>query len=62
MNVDVFWDVAPCSPYVNQRFGETYHLHLQLYADYTTLYPRKWQRSKLLTVNKEEINKSMTNL
>jgi hypothetical protein len=20
---------APCSPYVNQRFGGTYHLHLQ---------------------------------
>jgi hypothetical protein len=23
------WDIAPCSPYVNIRFGETYHLHLQ---------------------------------
>jgi hypothetical protein len=27
MNV-VFWDVAPCRPWVNRRFGETYRLHL----------------------------------
>jgi hypothetical protein len=25
----VFWDVAPCSPFVNRRFGGTYRLHLQ---------------------------------
>jgi hypothetical protein len=26
----VFWDITPCSPLkVNQRFGETYRLHLQ---------------------------------
>jgi hypothetical protein len=25
----VFWDIAPCSPYVNRRFGGTYGLHLQ---------------------------------
>jgi hypothetical protein len=25
----VFWDVAPCRYCVNQRFGETYRLHLQ---------------------------------
>jgi hypothetical protein len=25
----VFWDVAPCSSCVNQRFGGTYCLHLQ---------------------------------
>jgi hypothetical protein len=29
MNVAIFWDLAPCSPYVNRRFGGTYHLHLQ---------------------------------
>jgi hypothetical protein len=28
MNVAIFWDIAPCSPYVNLRFGATYH-HLQ---------------------------------
>jgi hypothetical protein len=25
----VFWDVAPCTPFVTRRFGETYGLHLQ---------------------------------
>jgi hypothetical protein len=25
----VFWDVAPCRPSVNRRFGGTYRLHLQ---------------------------------
>jgi hypothetical protein len=25
----VFWDVAPCSSWVNRRFGRTYRLHLQ---------------------------------
>jgi hypothetical protein len=24
MNVAIFWDIALCSPYVNQRFGRTY--------------------------------------
>jgi hypothetical protein len=28
-NVAIFWNLAPCSPYVNRRFGGTYHLHLQ---------------------------------
>jgi hypothetical protein len=23
------WNIAQCSLYVNRRFGETYHLHLQ---------------------------------
>jgi hypothetical protein len=27
--VSTFWNVAPYSPYKNQRFGRTYHLHLQ---------------------------------
>jgi hypothetical protein len=25
----IFWDVAPCTSCVNQRFGGTYRLHLQ---------------------------------
>jgi hypothetical protein len=25
----VFWDVAPCSSFMNRRFGGTYRLHLQ---------------------------------
>jgi hypothetical protein len=29
MNVAIFWAIAPCSAYVNKRFGGTYHLHLQ---------------------------------
>jgi hypothetical protein len=29
MSVAIFWNIAQCSPYVNQRFGGTYHLHLQ---------------------------------
>jgi hypothetical protein len=29
MNVATFWDIAPCSPYVNRCFGGKYHLHLQ---------------------------------
>jgi hypothetical protein len=28
-NVATFWDIPPCSPYVNRRFRGTYHLHLQ---------------------------------
>jgi hypothetical protein len=26
MNVAIFWHITPCSPYVNQSFGGTYHL------------------------------------
>jgi hypothetical protein len=29
MDDATFWDIAPCSPYGNQRFEEIYHLHLQ---------------------------------
>jgi hypothetical protein len=28
-DVAIFWDILPNSPYVNRRFGGTYHLHLQ---------------------------------
>jgi hypothetical protein len=29
-NVAILLDIAPCSQYVNRRFGGTYHLHLQV--------------------------------
>jgi hypothetical protein len=29
MNVVIFWDIVPCSLYVNQRFWGTCHFHLQ---------------------------------
>jgi hypothetical protein len=29
MNVGIFSDIGPCSPFVNRRFGGKYHLHLQ---------------------------------
>jgi hypothetical protein len=29
MNVAIFCDIAPCSPYVNRSFGRKYRLHLQ---------------------------------
>jgi hypothetical protein len=29
MNVAIFRNIAPCSPYVNRCFGGMYHLHLQ---------------------------------
>jgi hypothetical protein len=30
MKVPVFWHIAPCSPYMDRRFGGTYHLRLQV--------------------------------
>jgi hypothetical protein len=29
MKIFIFWDIAPCSPYMSRRFGGTYRLHLQ---------------------------------
>jgi hypothetical protein len=29
LNVAIFWDIAPCGPYVKRIFGGTYQLHLQ---------------------------------
>jgi hypothetical protein len=29
INVTVFWDIATCSEYVNERIRGAYHLHLQ---------------------------------
>jgi hypothetical protein len=29
MNVTTFWNKTSCNPYINRRFGRTYHLHLQ---------------------------------
>jgi hypothetical protein len=28
VNVAVFWEIAPCSLYVNRCFGGTYHVYL----------------------------------
>jgi hypothetical protein len=28
MNVTIYCDITPCSPYVNRHFGGTHHLHL----------------------------------
>jgi hypothetical protein len=28
MNIAIIWDIAPCSSYVNRRFGGTCNLHL----------------------------------
>jgi hypothetical protein len=28
-SVAILWDITVCSPYVKQRFGESYHFHLQ---------------------------------
>jgi hypothetical protein len=28
-NAAIFWDIAECSPYVNRRFGGTYHFNIQ---------------------------------
>jgi hypothetical protein len=57
MNAAIFWDIAPCSPYVERRFRGTYHLHLQgkelaeqgtslqqAIKAYTASYPRRCQR------------------
>jgi hypothetical protein len=29
IKIAIFWDIAPCSLYMNRSFGGTYHLHLQ---------------------------------
>jgi hypothetical protein len=29
MKIAIIWDIAPCSSYMNWRFGWLYHLHLQ---------------------------------
>jgi hypothetical protein len=28
-NVEIFWNIKPCIPYMNRRFGGTHHFHLQ---------------------------------
>jgi hypothetical protein len=37
MNGAISRDIASCGPYVNRRFGRTYHLHLQGQKSSTTL-------------------------
>jgi hypothetical protein len=29
MIISFLWDIGVCNPYMNRRFGGTYHLHLQ---------------------------------
>jgi hypothetical protein len=29
LEVPIFWDILPCTPYMNRRFGKNYHLHLK---------------------------------
>jgi hypothetical protein len=43
-NLAIFWDVEPCSLYVNRRFGGIYHLHLQGWKS-LELYPKRRQHS-----------------
>jgi hypothetical protein len=60
MNVAIFRDVEPCSPYMNHHFGVKYNFHLQgrksaeqetslqqvaSRTGYTALYPAGWQHS-----------------
>jgi hypothetical protein len=42
MKVVIFWDVAPCSPYVIRRFGRTYHILIQggVWCEYDTVLRR----------------------
>jgi hypothetical protein len=29
LDVDIFWNIAPCSPHLKQRIGGTYYLQLK---------------------------------
>jgi hypothetical protein len=35
LSVAIFWDIVPSSPYVNRRFGGTYHSTISLATCYT---------------------------
>jgi hypothetical protein len=54
MKIAIFWDIAPCSPYMNRRFllgwfndpedgGDTFLRNVGSYTYYTALYSRRWQ-------------------
>jgi hypothetical protein len=30
LNISIFWDIKPPSPYATRRFGGTYHLYLKV--------------------------------
>jgi hypothetical protein len=55
LNVTLLWDIAPCSPYVNRRFGSRWRCkffrNVGSHTDYTTLYPRRWQYCILIVQN-----------
>jgi hypothetical protein len=40
MKVSIFWDIALCSPYMNQHFGGTYHLVFGPNHRYRTQFTR----------------------
>jgi hypothetical protein len=48
MNVALFWDIAPCSPYVNRRFGGIYHIYRV--ENHPSKEPRcsRWPASSML--------------
>jgi hypothetical protein len=43
MKNTVFWDVAPCSYFVNRRFGGTYRLHLQGRKNPRAMNQSEWE-------------------
>jgi hypothetical protein len=42
MNVAIFWDIAPCSPYVSRNVAS--------HTDYMVLYPRRRQHTTVLNL------------
>jgi hypothetical protein len=55
MKSTIFWDITPCNPLkVNQRFGGTYHLHLQgrRISQARNQYKSRWQAELCLTFNR----------
>jgi hypothetical protein len=46
INVAIYWDIAPCSLYVNQHFGITYHLatcYMLVVSCSADFLPRRWR-------------------
>jgi hypothetical protein len=47
MNFAIIWDLTPCSPCVNRRFGGTYHLYVRG-LKYTEQYTSARQVARLM--------------
>jgi hypothetical protein len=45
MNIVIFWNIAPCSPYVNRCFGGTYH----------SIFATRWFLVRLILILKIEL-------